>query len=85
MLGGNRSLLALAEWGRGHQACCCQTFGFKRCTPCLNTVHRVLAGLDVVAVEAVLRGWMAPQLAEPEDLETDCVIVEKLLGEAAEA
>src|SRR5919199_6587510 len=31
MLCGNRSLLALAEWGRAHQAWCCQTFGFKRC------------------------------------------------------
>ena len=69
MLCGNRSLLALAEWGRAHQAWCCQTFGFKRCTPCLNTLHRVLAGLDVVAFEAVLRAWIAPQLAEPEDLE----------------
>ena len=41
--------------------------------------------MDVVAFEAVLRAWIAPQLAEPEDLEADCVIVEKLLGEAAEA
>jgi hypothetical protein len=69
MLCGNRSLLALAEWGRAHQTWCCQTFGFKRCTPCLNTLHRVLVGLDVVAFEAALRAWIAPQLTEPEDLE----------------
>jgi hypothetical protein len=69
MLCGNRSLLALAEWGRAHEAWCCQTFGFKRCTHCLNTLHRVLVGLDVVAFEAVLRAWIAAQLAEPEDLE----------------
>jgi hypothetical protein len=65
---GNRSLLAIAEWGRAHQAWCCQTFGFKRCTPCLNTLHRVLVGLDVVTFEAVLRAWLAPQLKEPEAL-----------------
>jgi hypothetical protein len=69
MLCGNRGLLAMAEWGRAHQTWCCQTFVFKRCTPCLNTLHRVLVGLDVVAFEAVLRVWMAPQLAEPEALE----------------
>jgi hypothetical protein len=69
MLCGNRSLLALAEWGRAHQAWCCQTFGFKRCTPCLNTLHRVLAGLDVVAFEAALRAWITPQLTKPEGLE----------------
>src|ERR1051326_5340222 len=69
MLCGNRSLLALAEWGRAHEVWCCQTFRFKRCTPCLNTLHRVLTGLDVVAFEAVLRAWIAPQLAEPGALE----------------
>src|SRR5919205_1608127 len=69
MLCGNRSLLAIAEWGRAHQAWCRQTFGFKRCTSCLNTLHRVLAGLDVVAFEAVLRAWITPQLAESEALE----------------
>ena len=69
MLCGNRSLLALAEWGRAHEAWCCQNFRFKRCTPCLNTLHRVLTGLDVVAFEAVLRAWIAPQLAEPGALE----------------
>src|SRR2546430_25881 len=69
MLCGNRSLLALAEWGRAHEPWCCQTFGFKRRTPCLNTLHRVLTGLDVVAFEAVLRAWVAPQLDEPAFLE----------------
>jgi hypothetical protein len=33
MLCGNRSLLALAEWGRAHQAWCCQTFGFNAARP----------------------------------------------------
>ena len=65
MLCGNRSLLAIAEWGRAHQAWCCATFGFSRRTPCVNTLHRVLKGLDVVAFEAALRAWLLPQLEAP--------------------
>jgi hypothetical protein len=69
LLCGNRSLLAIAEWGRAHQAWCCTVFGFKQRTPCLNTLHRVLKGLDVGVFEAVLRAWIAQQVDEPEPLE----------------
>ena len=69
MVCGNRSLLAIAEWGRAHEAWCCATFGFTRRTPCVNTLHRVLKGLDVVAFEAALRAWLLPQLPPPLPLE----------------
>ena len=69
MLCGCESLLALAEWGRANEAWCCAPFGFRRCTPCVNTLHRVLRGLDVGAFEAALRAWLAPQLAMPVPLE----------------
>src|ERR1700674_3187081 len=47
LLCGERSLLAIAEWGRAHEAWCCAVFGFRRCTPCVSTLHRILTGLDV--------------------------------------
>src|ERR671926_139850 len=65
MLCGCKSLLALAEWGRANEAWCCATFGFSRRTPCVNTLHRVLKGLDVLAFEAALRAWLLPQLEAP--------------------
>jgi hypothetical protein len=40
MLCGGRSLLAIAEWGRAHQAWCCAVFGFRDCTPPVSTLHR---------------------------------------------
>src|SRR2546426_1036353 len=46
-----RSLLAIAEWGRAHEAWCCAVFGFRRCTPCVSTLHRILTGLEVGAFE----------------------------------
>jgi hypothetical protein len=69
MLCGQRSLLAIAEWGRAHQACCCDIFGFRRCTPCVSTLHRILTDLDVGTFEAALRAWLEPQLDQPMALE----------------
>lgn len=69
LLCGERSLLAIAEWGRAHEAWCCQTFGFRRRTPCVNTLHRVLRGLDVETFEAVLRTWLLAQVGGPAPLE----------------
>jgi hypothetical protein len=69
MLCGGRSLLAIAEWGRAHEAWCCAVFGFRRCTPCVSTLHRILANLDVGAFEAALRAWLEPQLDQPVALE----------------
>jgi len=70
MLCGNRSLLATAEWGRTHEAWCVATFGFPRRTPCINTFHRVLKGLDVASFEAALRAWLVPQIDAPVPLES---------------
>ena len=69
MLCGGRSLLAIAEWGRAHQAWCCAVFGFRRCTPSVSTLHRILADLDVGAFEAALVAWIEPQLEPPVALE----------------
>jgi hypothetical protein len=69
MLCGGRSLLAIAEWGRAHETWCCAVFGFRRCTPCVSTLHRILTGLDVGAFETALRTWIEPQLEAPITLE----------------
>ena len=69
LLCGERSLLAIAEWGRAHEAWCCAVFGFRRCTPCVSTLHRILTGLDVGAFETALRTWIEPQLEAPIHLE----------------
>src|ERR1700694_986721 len=69
VLCGGRSLLAIAEWGRAHEAWCCAVFGFRRCTPCVSTLHRILTGLDVSAFETALRTWIEPQLEAPIALE----------------
>jgi hypothetical protein len=69
MLCGGRSLLAIAEWGRAHQAWCCAVFGFRDCTPSVSTLHRILRHLDIGAFEAALRAWLEPQLAAPLGLE----------------
>lgn len=61
MLCGARSLLAIFEWGRAHQAWCCQVFGFQRCTPCVNTLHLVFKHLKVDAFEQALQAWLASQ------------------------
>jgi len=69
VLCGGRSLLAIVEWGRAHEAWYCAVFGFRRCTPCVNTLHRVLTGSDVSAFETSLRTWIEPQLEPPITLE----------------
>ena len=69
MLCGGRSLLAIAEWGRAHEAWCCAVFGFRGCTPSVSTLHRVLRQLDVGSFEAALRTWLEPQMAAPIALE----------------
>ena len=69
MLCGGRSLLAIAEWGRAHQAWCCAVFGFQNRTPSVSTLHRILRHLDVRAFEAALRAWLVPQLEVPSGLE----------------
>src|SRR5215470_15855586 len=65
MLCGGRSLLAVAEWGRAHEAWCCAVFGFRYRTPCVSTLHRILTGLDVGAFETALRTRVEPQVEAP--------------------
>jgi hypothetical protein len=84
MLCGNRSLLAITEWGRAHEGWSCATFGFKRRTPCLNTLHRVLKGLDVRVFEAVLRAWIGQQLPASELLEPVAIDGKAVRGTKAE-
>jgi hypothetical protein len=69
MLCGERSLLAIAEWGRAHQDWCCAVFGFRSRTPSVCTLHRILRHLDIGTFEAALRAWLEPQLAAPIALE----------------
>lgn len=61
MLCGAKSLLAIFEWGRAHQDWCMQVFGFRRCSPSVNTLHLVMKNLDVAAFEAVLSKWVGSQ------------------------
>lgn len=61
MLCGAKSLLAIFEWGRLHQAWCCEVFGFQQRTPCVNTLHLVLKRLQVTTFERVLHDWLAAQ------------------------
>ena len=65
VLCGERSLLAIAQWGQAHQAWCCTVFGFRDCTPCVSTLHCSLRHLDIGAFETALRASLEPQLAAP--------------------
>ena len=69
LLCGERSLLAIAEWGRAHRVWCCAVFGFRGRTPWVSMLHRILRNLDVGAFETALRDWIEPQLEAPIALE----------------
>ena len=69
LLCGERSLLAIAEWGRAHRVWCCAVFGFRGRTPSVSTLHRILRHLDVGAFETAVRAWIEPQLDAPMALE----------------
>ena len=54
MLGGARSLYAIAQWGREHPGMA-QSLGFSReQTPCVATLHHLFHRLDVDAFESAL-------------------------------
>lgn len=64
MLGGARSLYAIAQWGREHGELA-KALGFSRePTPCVATLHLVFRRLDKEAFEAVLRDWAQGTLDE---------------------
>ena len=62
MLGGCRSLYAMAQWGRDHPELA-QALGFTReQTPCVATLHHVFRRLDAAAFEAALSQWAVAAL-----------------------
>ena len=64
MLGGARSLYAIAQWGREHPQLA-QSLGFSReRTPCVATLHHVFRRLDADAFEAALGRWTQECLGE---------------------
>ena len=64
MLGGCRSLYAMAQWGRDHPELA-QALGFTReRTPCVATLHHVFRRLDAAAFEAALSQWALAALPE---------------------
>ena len=64
MLGGARSLYAIAQWGREHPQLA-QSLGFSReRTPCVATLHHVFRRLDADAFEAALGRWAQECLGE---------------------
>ena len=66
MLGGARSLYAIAQWGREHPQLA-QSLGFSReRTPCVATLHHVFRRLDTDAFEAALGRWAQECLGEGE-------------------
>ena len=66
MLGGARSLYAIAQWGREHPGIA-QSLGFSReRTPCVATLHHLFRRLDVEAFESVLSCWAQETMGEAE-------------------
>ena len=64
MLGGARSLYAIAQWGRDHPQLA-QSLGFSReRTPCVATLHHVFRRWDADALEAALGRWAQECLGE---------------------
>ena len=66
MLGGARSLYAIAQWGREHPQMA-QSLGFSReQTPCVATLHHLFRRLDVEAFESALSHWAQETMGEAE-------------------
>lgn len=70
-LGGARSLLAIAQWGRERQVdepALLADLGLPPGrSPCVATLHRVFKGLDVAAFERALGAWLARTGVEGTD------------------
>ena len=66
MLGGARSLYAIAQWGREHPQLT-RSLGFSReQTPCVATLHHVFRRMDVDDFESALGRWAQECLGEGE-------------------
>ena len=67
ILGGARSLYAIAQWGREHPELA-QTLGFSReRTPCVATLHHVFRRLDIDAFESALSRWAQGSFVEGDE------------------
>lgn len=68
MLSGGRSLYAIAQWGRAHNAAEVRAaLGIGHAaTPSVATLFRVFRDLDVAAFEAALGRWVRAQLPSGE-------------------
>ena len=82
MLGGCRSLYAIAQWGRTHPELA-RSLGFTReRTPCVATLHHIFRRLDVVAFEDALSQWALAALpAEGDVLAVDGKALRGLHGD----
>lgn len=65
LLSGHRTVGAIAEWGPNYGSGFQETLGFGRHGwPSRSTWYRVLAGIDIVALEAKLAQWTQAVLAQ---------------------
>ena len=80
---GARSLYAMAQWGKAHQALVCEALGIQRKrTPDCATFHRVFGRLNVAAFERVLGNWLrARGLKQGEGIAIDGKTLRGIHGE----
>ena len=70
LLAGQRSVLAIAEWGARQDGSLLASLGFPTDrTPCQSTVQRLLRRLDGDALAAALTTHVAPATAPVADLQ----------------
>src|ERR1700674_1255004 len=87
LLAGARSYRAMADWGRHYGQPLTTALGFTHTpTPCAATLHRILAHLDVAALERLLGDWalevLAALPAEPAAVEGLAIDAKRLCGSA---
>jgi hypothetical protein len=80
---GARSLYAIAQWGKQHRRLVCRALGIKRLTtPSHPQLHRIFAGLEVGAFEAVLAKWLGERgLKKGEAIAVDGKTLRGIHGE----
>jgi len=66
ILAGQRSLEAIAQFGRDHGVGLAHALGFRRKkTPAKSTLSEIFRALDPDAVEAAFRAWICGRLPDP--------------------
>jgi hypothetical protein len=84
MLGGARSLYAIAQWGRDHNAAEVRAaLGIRHADmPSVATLFRLFRDLDRAAFEAALAGWLsAPGVGRERALAVDGKTLRGIHGE----